>query len=123
MKGARYSGAVGPGYPISFRVAADGDSVEKLSVSIEATCQPGAGSTAPVYDFGTLKISAGTFAGSVFSQNGSTDSDTIRITATFFGATAVGQVSDLSHIKSLPDCTVTEPFTATAPGAQPSARA
>ena len=88
--------------------------LEDLAVGIEATCQPGAGSVAPVYDFKTLRITSGTFSGSVFAQHGSTVSDSVRITGTFFGRIAVGEVSDLSHIKSLPDCTDTEPFVATA---------
>jgi hypothetical protein len=50
----------------------------------------------------------------VFAQHGSTVSDSIRVSGTFFGRTAVGEVTDLSHIKSLPDCTDSEPFTATA---------
>ncbi len=111
---AKYSGTVGPGYPINFRVSASGDAVEDLAVGIEATCQPGAGSIAPVYDFKTLRITSGTFSGSVFAQHGSTVSDTVRISGTFFGRIAVGEVSDLSHITSLPDCTDSEPFTATA---------
>jgi hypothetical protein len=110
----KYSGTVGPGYPISFRVAASGNEVDDLAVSIEATCQPGAGDVAPVYDFKSLTISSGTFSGSVFAQRGSTVSDLVRISGTFFGRTAVGEVTDLSHIKSLPDCTNSEPFTATA---------
>lgn len=110
----KYSGTVGPGYPISFRVSATGKEVEDLTVAIEATCQPGAGDIAPVYDFKTLNITSGRFSGSVFAQRGSTVSDLVRISGTFFGRTAVGEVADLSHIKSLPDCTTSEPFTATA---------
>jgi hypothetical protein len=111
---SKYSGTVGPGYPISFRVSANGDEVDDLAVGIEATCQPGAGDVAPVYDFKSLRISSGTFSGSVFAQNGSTVSNLVRITGTFFGRTAVGEVTDQSHITSLPDCTNSESFTATA---------
>ncbi|MGO9975100.1 MAG: hypothetical protein ACLP01_20320 [Solirubrobacteraceae bacterium] len=113
-KNAKYSGTVGPGYPINFRVSANDNAVEDLAVAIEATCQPGAGSIAPVYDFKTLRITSGTFSGSVFAQHGSTVSDLVRISGTFFGRVAVGAVTDLSHITSLPDCTNSEPFTATA---------
>ncbi len=113
-KNAKYSGTVGPGYPINFRVSANGNAVEDLAVAIEATCQPGAGNVAPVYDFKTLRIISGTFSGNVFAQHGSTVSDSVRITGTFFGRIAVGEVTDLSHITSLPDCTNSEPFTATA---------
>ena len=111
---AKYSGTVGPGYPINFRVSPNGNAVEDLAVGIEATCQPGAGSIAPVYHFKTLRITAGTFSGSLLAQHGSTVSDSVRISGTFFGRTAVGEVTDLSHIESLPDCTNSEPFTATA---------
>jgi hypothetical protein len=110
----KYSGTVGPGYPIDFRISANGNEIDDLAVGIEATCQPGAGSIAPVYHFKTLRITSGTFSGSVFAQHGSTVSDLVRISGTFFGRTAVGEVTDLSHIKSLPDCTDSEPFTATA---------
>jgi hypothetical protein len=113
-KNTRYSGTVGPGYPISFRVSTDGNELDDLAVGIEATCQPGAGDIAPVYDFKALRITSGSFSGSVFAQHGPTVSDSVRVSGTFFGRTAVGQVTDLSHIKSLPDCTESEPFTATA---------
>lgn len=112
-KNTRYSGTVGPGYPISFRVSTNGNELDDLAVGIEATCQPGAGDIAPVYDFNSLRITSGSFSGSVFAQHGSTVSDLVRVSGTFFGRTAVGQVTDLSHIKSLPDCTESEPFTAT----------
>ena len=114
MANSKYSGTVRPGYPISFRVSANGDELDGLAVGIEATCQPGAGDIAPVYDFKALRITSGTFSGSVFAEHGPTVSDLVRINGTFFGRTAVGQVTDLSHIKSLPDCTDSEPFTATA---------
>jgi hypothetical protein len=113
-KNTRYSGTVGPGYPISFHVSTDGHELDDVAVGIEATCQPGAGDVAPVYDFKTLRITAGTFSGSVLAQHGPTVSDLVRVSGTFFGRSAVGEVTDLSHIKSLPDCTDSEPFTATA---------
>ena len=113
-KNTSYSGTVGPGYPISFHVSTDGDELDDLAVGIEATCQPGAGDVAPVYGFKALRISSGTFSGSVFEQHGPTVSDLVRISGTIFGRTAVGHVTDLSHIKSLPDCTESESFTATA---------
>ncbi len=112
VKNASYSGAVGPGYPISFRISASGNMVDDLRVAIEATCQPGAGSVAPVYDFTSLRITSGTFSGGVSAADGSTVSNSVHISGTFFGRIVVGEVSDLAHIKSLPDCTDTEPFTA-----------
>jgi hypothetical protein len=114
VKNAQYSGSVGPGYPISFRVSASGSTVDDLSVAIEATCQPGAADVAPKYNLKTLAISSGTFSGSAFGGDSDT-SNSIRVTGTFFGRTVVGEVTDLAHIKSLPDCTQAEPFTATAP--------
>lgn len=112
VKDARYSGTVGPGYSISLRVSASGNTVDDLTVAIEATCQPGAGSVAPAYDFRSLRITSGAFSGYV-SAGDATVSNSIHISGTFFGRVAVGEVSDLAHIKSLPDCTMSEMFTAT----------
>jgi hypothetical protein len=113
-KHTKYSGTIGPGYPITFRVSANGNAVDNLVLNFEETCQPGAGNTAPTFHFGTLPIRSGQFSGSAVNHYGSTVSDSLRITGTFFGRTVVGQVTDLAHIKSLPNCTETSPFTATA---------
>jgi hypothetical protein len=61
--GAEYSGSIGPGYPIHFKVSRDGKTIHALSVDFEATCLPGAGSVAPAFPFNTLTIKHGAFAG------------------------------------------------------------
>jgi hypothetical protein len=113
-KDAKYSGLVGPGYPMSFRVSANGQHVDDLVVSFEETCSPGAGSVAPKFDFSTLRITHRSFSGSSTDHFGKTVSDALRIKGTFNGRKASGTVTDQSHIKSLPNCSQTEPFTATA---------
>ena len=110
----KYSGTVGPGFPISFRVSSNGKDVHNLAVAFNETCTPGAGSVAPVFHFGTLAIKSGTFSGTLNSGAGSTVSQTLHITGTFFGRTASGQVSDTVRITSLPSCTETLSFTAKA---------
>jgi hypothetical protein len=114
VNGARYSGTVGPGYPISFRVSADGTEVTDLSVADEETCNGSAGSTAPKFRFGTLVIRGGKFSGHDTGHFGSTVSEGLHISGSFNGREATGKVSDTSKIKSLPTCTQTEDFTAKA---------
>ncbi len=112
--GATYSGTSGPGYPLHFRVSANGESVDGLVVSYLETCTPGAGNTAPQFHFGTLAIRAGRFSGSAVDHFGSTVTETLRINGSFFGRTATGTVSDTAVIASLQPCTQTSPFTAKA---------
>ncbi|MGA2453728.1 MAG: hypothetical protein ABSG93_09440 [Solirubrobacteraceae bacterium] len=112
VRDGRYSGSVGPGYPISFQVEADGTVVKNLDVSIEATCQPGAGDVAPVYHFGEVRIERDKFSGSTSRQFGTTVSDAVHISASLSDGKATGEVSDRANIKSLPSCTQSEPFTA-----------
>ncbi len=107
-----YSGFVGPGYPISFRVEANGTLVKNLDVSIEATCQPGAGDVAPTYHFGEARIEHDKFSGSASRGFGTSVSDAVHISATLSDGKATGEVSDREAITSLPTCTDTEPFTA-----------
>jgi hypothetical protein len=114
VKGAKYSGSVGPGYPMSFRVSANGKQIDDLVVSFEETCSPGAGSVAPKFRFRTLTISRREFSGSTTDHFGKTESDGLKIKGTFDGPKASGKLTDKSHIKSLPNCSQTEPFTATA---------
>lgn len=110
----KYSGTVGPGFPISFRVSSNGKDVDNLAVAFNETCTPGASTVAPVFHFGTLPIKSGTFSGTLHTGAGSTVSQTLHITGTFFGRTAAGQVSDAVRITSLPSCTETLSFTAQA---------
>jgi hypothetical protein len=112
VKGGRYSGLVGPGYPISFRISARGGTVEDLVVGFDETCNGAPAETAPLFHFKALAISGGRFSGSSTDHFGKTVSDALRISGTFEGREATGKVSDLSKIKSLPSCTQTEPFTA-----------
>jgi hypothetical protein len=112
VKGGHYSGTVGPGYPISFRVSARGTSVTDLVVAFEETCNGAAGNTAPQFHFKTLGIRRGTFSGSSTDRFGKTVSDALRISGSFAGRKVTGKVADVSKIKSLHTCTQTEPFTA-----------
>ncbi len=114
VKGAKYSGLVGPGYRMSFRVSANGQHVDHLVVAFEETCSPGAGSVAPQFHFDTLKITRDNFSSSSTDHFGRTESDVLTIKGTFDGRKATGSVTDKSHIKSLPNCSQTEPFTALA---------
>lgn len=113
-RGTAYRGSSGPGYPLHFRVSANGKSIDGLIVSYLETCTPGAGNTAPQFRFGTLAIRAGTFSGSAVDHLGSTVTNTLRINGSFFGRTVTGTVSDTAVIKSLQPCTQTSPFTAKA---------
>lgn len=109
--GAEYSGSIGPGYPIHFKVSRNGKTIDALSVDFEATCLPGAGSVAPAFPFNTLAIKHGAFAGdSSLTTPGSSMS--IRLQGSFDGAEATGKVIGHESIKSLGSCTQTEPFTA-----------
>lgn len=111
---ATYAGSIGPGYPISFRVSANGKAVDGLVLDDDVTCGAGAGNSAPAYRFGTLPIKSGSFSGTASDQFGPGDSVSIRITGTFFGRVATGQVAATQQIRSLGSCTQTEPFTANA---------
>ena len=109
--GAEYSGSIGPGYPIHFKVSGNGKTIHALSVHFEATCLPGAGSVAPAFPFDTLAIKHGAFAGdSSLTTPGSSMS--IRLEGSFDGTKATGKVIGRESIKSLGSCKQTEPFTA-----------
>jgi hypothetical protein len=110
--GARYGGSIGAGYPISFTVSKDGTTIDGLTLNFLNTCQPGAGTIAPTFHFGPLPIKSGSFSGSTELGAGGTVSDSMQITGSFFGKVATGTITDTAHIKSLPDCTATEPFSA-----------
>jgi hypothetical protein len=112
VKGARYAGYIGPGYPMSFRVSANGDAVVDLVVAFDETCSAGAGNTAPKFDYGTLAIKHGGFSGNTIDHFGTTVSDSLRITGHFSSREATGKVTDLATIKSLGSCTQSEPFIA-----------
>jgi hypothetical protein len=111
----KYSGSIGPGYPISFRVSADGKAIDGLVLGYEVTtCGAAPANKAPTFHFKTLAIRSGSFAGSSEDDFGPGDSASIRIAGTMFGRTATGQVTGTQRITSLPTCTQSENFTATA---------
>ena len=111
----KYSGTSGAGFPLSFRVSANGKTVEDLVVHYEVTTCGGApGNSPPAYHFGALAIKSGTFSGSVTSRSGNKESVSLRITGRFFGRVATGTVTATEHITSLPTCTESVGFTAKA---------
>ena len=111
----KYSGTIGAGSPISFRVSANGKAVDNLVVQFEVTTCGGApGNSPPTYRFNTLAIKSGSFSGSLTSRSGSTESVSLRITGTFFGRVATGTVTATQRITSLPTCTESANFTAKA---------
>ena len=112
VKGATYKGLVGPGYPISFRVSSDGRSVESLAAGSEPECLPGP-TTAPIYHFPTMAIKQGSFSGKT-SKTAPKQSDVLEITGHFTGKTVSGKLTEKLKIKSIPGCTNTQTFTATA---------
>jgi hypothetical protein len=112
---AKYSGAIGPGYPINLRVSADGKAVDGLVLGYEVTTCGGAPSnTAPTFHIGRLEIRSGSFTRTASDHFGPGDPVSLRISGTFFGRVATGQVTATQHITSLPTCTESEDFTAKA---------
>jgi hypothetical protein len=113
---AKYSGAIGPGYPINFRVSANGKAVVGLVLHYELTTCPGggAGNKAGAFHFKTLKIKSGSFTGASTDHFGSGDSFMLRISGTFFGRVATGHVTGTQRITGVPTCTESEDFTAKA---------
>ncbi len=112
---AKYSGVIGPGYPINFRVSADGTAVDGLVLKYDVTtCGTAPSNTAPTYDFKTLEIKSGSFTGNSTDHFGPGDSVSLRISGTFFGRVATGRVTATQHITSLPTCTESEDFAAKA---------
>ena len=113
---AKYSGFIGPGYPINFRVSANGKAVVGLVLSYELTTCPGggAGNKAPTFHLKTLEIKSGSFSGALTDHSGPGDSFMLRISGTFFGRVATGHVSATQRITGVPTCTASEPFTARA---------
>jgi hypothetical protein len=114
VKGAKYTGTSGPGFPLSFRVSSNGKAVDGLAVHFLDTCHPGAGNVAPAFHFRTLMVKSRKFSGSSTDHFGKNVSDALHISGTFDGRKASGKVRDNAHIKSLPNCTETVPFTAQA---------
>lgn len=110
----KYAGTIGPGFPISFRVSANGKAVDNLVLHYEVTTCGGApGNVAPTYRFKALAIRSGSFSGAL-SDHSAKQSFSLRISGTFFGRVVTGKVTATQHITSLPTCTETEAFTAKA---------
>jgi cytoskeletal protein CcmA (bactofilin family) len=105
---SQYSGTSGAGFPMSFQVSANSSEVEKLVVAFEETCNADGPNSAPKFTFKTLPITKDSFSGTV-----RTPAETLSISGTFNGNTASGDVVDVSHIKSLPNCTESSTFLAT----------
>jgi hypothetical protein len=114
VKSGSYAGTVGPGYPLSFRVSANGTEVSDLVLGFDESCNGAPAETAPLFHFKTLKIEGGKFSGSSIDHFGTTVSDSLHISGRFSGSEVTGKVTDTSAIKSLPSCTESEPFTAKA---------
>jgi len=110
---AKYSGTIGPGFPISFRVSANGKTVDSLVVHYEVTtCGGPPGDSPPAYHFKALAIKSGSFSGSATGRFASGASTSIRISGTFFGRVATGKVNATQHLTSFPTCRESEDFTA-----------
>lgn len=120
--GAKYSGTIPPGDPISFRVSANGRAVDGLVLRYEATTCSGVGNELPPKThFKPLAIKSGSFSGTVTDHTagqviggrhfpGSTS--TLHISATFFGHLAAGQVSITERDPGVPTCAESTAFTA-----------
>jgi hypothetical protein len=111
---AKYSGVIGPGYPINFRVSADGTAVDGLVLGYDVTSCGAPANTAPTYHFKTLQIMSGSFMGTSTDHFGVGDSALLRVSGTFFGRVATGHVTATQRITGLPTCTESEDFTAKA---------
>jgi hypothetical protein len=112
VRGATYTGSVGPGYPLSFHVSANGRSVESLSAGSESTCLPGP-PVAPVYHFPTMSIRDGSFSGRTSESQGK-QHDVLKISGHFTGKTVSGTLVERISLPSITDCTTTLDLTATA---------
>jgi hypothetical protein len=112
VRGAQYAGTIGPGFPISFHVSADGRTVAGLVLNFDHTC--GQAHRSSTYRFGGLTIRGSSFSGASIDHFGPKASDSLRVSGTFFGRVAVGQVTGTRHLTRLRRCTLSDGFTATA---------
>ncbi len=109
------TGLAKSGFPISFRVSANGKAVDSLVLHYEVTtCGGSPGNSPPAYRFNALAIKSGSFSGSATGRFGPGDFVLLRISGTFFGRVATGKVTATQHLRSFPTCTETEDFTANA---------
>ncbi len=112
VKDGAYSGSVGPGYPLSFKVGAHGTEVEDLVLGLDAGCNGAPAEPAPLYHFGTLKLKDDKLSGSTSRNFGPTVTDALHITGTFSGEELSGKVTVDQSIKSLGSCTEADTFKA-----------
>lgn len=114
VKQGHYVGTVGPGWPISFSVSANGKTVEHLVAGFDPGCNGPPANSPTMFHFGVLAIRKGKFSGHALDNFGKKVSESLRITGSISGHMATGKVSDSSHIASLPNCTEMSGFTASA---------
>jgi hypothetical protein len=107
-----YSGSVGPGYPLSFKVATHGTEVEDLVLGFDAGCNGAPADIAPLFHFGTLKLKDDKLSGSTTRNFGSTVTDALHISGTFSGDEVSGKVTVDQSITSLGSCTEADTFRA-----------
>jgi hypothetical protein len=111
-KDGSYSGSVGPGYPLSFKVTAHGTEVEDLVLGLDAGCNGAPAEVAPLYHFGTLKLKDDKLSGSTSRSFGPTVTDALHISGTFSGEGVSGKVTVDQSITSLGSCTEADTFKA-----------
>jgi len=108
-----YTGAVGPGYPLTFSVPFPASSVDDLVVSFDETCNGSPALTPPRFYFKkTLSINDDKFSGTSKIKFGTSGYDDLLLEGTFSKSGVSGTVKSTSFIKSLGTCTETENFTA-----------
>jgi hypothetical protein len=112
VKDGSYSGSVGPGYPLSFKVTAHGTEVEDLMLGLDVGCNGAPADVAPLYHFGTLKLKDGKLSGSTSRAFGPTVTDAVHISGEFKGDDVSGKVTADQSITSLGSCTEADTFTA-----------
>ncbi len=111
VKDGSYSGTVGPGYPLSFKVVAHGTKVEDLVLGLDVDCNGAPAEPAPLYHFGTLAIKGDKLTGSTSDESDGSGDD-LHVSATFSGAHLTGKVTVEQSIKSLGSCTEADTLTA-----------
>jgi hypothetical protein len=112
VKDGSYSGSVGPGYPLSFKVTGQGTEVEDLVLGLIASCNGAPPDVAPLFHFGPLKLKDDKFSGSTSRAFGSTATDDVHISGTFGGEDVSGKVTVDQSIKSLGSCSEPDTFKA-----------
>jgi hypothetical protein len=112
VKDGAYSGSLGPGYPLNFKVVAHGSQIEGLVLGFDAGCNGAPAEVAPLFHFGTLRIRDEKFTGSTSHNFGATATDALHISGTFKGDSVSGKVTVDQSIKSLGSCTEADTFTA-----------